>query len=106
MAWTRVWPTCPAGGSGAGAPSPRLAGEPVRPAKRAGAPGGPRARRHPRPAAAAPAPLAVLAVPRMCYGSMRPGSLQLGVCPVRAVVGAELGWHPARVSGPAVPLPA
>jgi hypothetical protein len=33
MAWTRVWPKCPPRGSGAGAPSPRLAGS-LRPAKR------------------------------------------------------------------------
>jgi len=36
MAWMRVWPKYPARGSGAGAPSPRLAGS-LRPAKRTGA---------------------------------------------------------------------
>jgi hypothetical protein len=83
MAWTRAWPKCPARAPGAWPRSPQLAGSP-RPAQPAGAPRGSRARRHPRPAAAACVYLAVLAVPRMLVridafrGRCSPGSARSG----------------------------
>src|SRR5271170_753843 len=97
MAWTRVWPKCPARASGAWAPSPQLPGSP-RPAQRTGVPRASRARRHPRPAAAA----SLTSLCSRCRGCAADrwvsGSLQSGVCAVWAMVGAELGWRPALVS--------